>query len=218
MTLVFEAPLTVDVNVALWPPWSDTPSGDRLMLTASAAVLVPSIALGQGGAVNAPAGGAFDPRLTAVFDLTVNKQVRHLAIDPRTTLLDALREHLGLTGSKKGCDHGQCGACTVLIDGKRVLGCLTLAIAVRGPVTTIEGLADADGNLHPMQQAFIDQDAFQCGYCTPGQIMSAIGCVSEGHASSDAEIGEQMSGNLCRCAAYPHIVAAINQAKGDMRS
>lgn len=144
--------------------------------------------------------------------LEVNGKRHALRLDPRTTLLDALREHLDLTGSKKGCDHGQCGACTVLVDGRRVLSCLTLAASVRGPVTTIEGLAR--GNvLHPMQQAFIDQDAFQCGYCTPGQIMSAIGCIKEGHAGRDEDIREYMSGNLCRCAAYPNIVAAIKQAK-----
>lgn len=143
--------------------------------------------------------------------LRVNGQSRELKLDPRTTLLDALREHLGLTGTKKGCDHGQCGACTVHVGGRRVLSCLTLALSVREPVTTIEGLGD--GVLHPMQQAFIDQDAFQCGYCTPGQIMSAVACVKEGHAGSDAEIREYMSGNLCRCGAYPHIVAAIRQAK-----
>ncbi|HEX3885527.1 MAG TPA: (2Fe-2S)-binding protein [Stellaceae bacterium] len=159
-----------------------------------------------------------DPRATVSIELTVNRQTRRLAVDPRTTLLDALREHLGLTGAKKGCDHGQCGACTVLVDGTRVLGCLTLAAAVRGPVTTIEGLAQADGTLHPMQQAFIDRDAFQCGYCTPGQIMSAVACVIEGHAGSDAEIREHMSGNLCRCAAYPHIVEAVNDAKSQMRA
>jgi xanthine dehydrogenase YagT iron-sulfur-binding subunit len=147
--------------------------------------------------------------------LSVNGRTHGLALDPRTTLLDALREHLNLTGSKKGCDHGQCGACTVLVNGKRVLSCLTLAAAVRGPVTTIEGLAPA-GALHPMQQAFIDEDAFQCGYCTPGQIMSAVACVSEGHAGSDGEIREYMSGNLCRCAAYPHIVAAVRQGKAAM--
>jgi len=146
--------------------------------------------------------------------LTVNNRTHRLTIDPRTTLLDTLREGLGLMGTKKGCDHGQCGACTVHLDGRRVLSCLTLTAAVRGPVTTIERLA-TDGVLHPMQQAFIDHDAFQCGYCTPGQIMSAIACVKEGHAGSAEEIREYMSGNLCRCAAYPHIVAAIEQAKSE---
>jgi xanthine dehydrogenase YagT iron-sulfur-binding subunit len=145
--------------------------------------------------------------------LQVNGESRPLKIDPRTTLLDALREHVGLNGSKKGCDHGQCGACTVLIDGHRVVSCLTLALAAEGQqILTIEGLARGK-ELHPMQQAFIDQDAFQCGYCTPGQIMSAVGCVKEGHAGSDAAIRESMSGNLCRCGAYPNIVAAVNQAK-----
>ena len=148
--------------------------------------------------------------------LTVNGRTHDLALDPRTTLLDAIREHLDLTGTKKGCDHGQCGACTVLVGGRRVLSCLTLAASVRAPVTTVEGLAGSDGTLHPMQQAFIDRDAFQCGYCTPGQILSAIACVQEGHAGTDADIREYMSGNLCRCAAYPHIVAAIKQAKAQM--
>ena len=145
--------------------------------------------------------------------LTVNGRQENLSLDPRTTLLDTLREHLGLTGSKKGCDHGQCGACTVLVGGRRVLSCLTRAASVREPVTTIEGLASQEGSLHPMQQAFIDQDAFQCGYCTPGQILSAVACVNEGHAGSDADIREYMSGNLCRCAAYPHILAAVKQAR-----
>ncbi|WP_456308152.1 (2Fe-2S)-binding protein [Siccirubricoccus deserti] len=149
--------------------------------------------------------------------LRVNGQEHRLALDPRVTLLDALREELGLTGAKKGCDQGQCGACTVLLDGRRVLSCLTLAArAAGGAVTTIEGLATEDGGLHPMQQAFLDHDAFQCGYCTPGQIMSAIGCVQEGHAGTPDEIREAMSGNLCRCAAYPNIVAAIEQAKPQM--
>ncbi len=157
-------------------------------------------------------------RLPADFTLTINGRDYQLAVDPRTSLLDLLREHLALTGSKKGCDHGQCGACTVLLDGRRVLSCLTLAVAAQGrAVTTIEGLAKA-GALHPMQQAFIDHDAFQCGYCTPGQIMSAIACVNEGHAETDADIRESMSGNLCRCAAYPNIVAAVRQAKPVMKT
>jgi xanthine dehydrogenase YagT iron-sulfur-binding subunit len=152
-------------------------------------------------------------------ELSVNGKSYRLGPDPRATLLDTLREHLHLTGSKKGCDQGQCGACTVLVDGERVLSCLTLAIAVQGkPVRTIEGLAGPDGKLHPMQQAFIDQDAFQCGYCTPGQIMSAVACVAEGHAKNDDEIREYMSGNLCRCGAYPKIVAAIKQARGSTGS
>ncbi|SEP71255.1 xanthine dehydrogenase YagT iron-sulfur-binding subunit [Faunimonas pinastri] len=150
--------------------------------------------------------------------LRVNGQDQRLGLDSRTSLLDALRDHIGVTGTKKGCDHGQCGACTVLMDGKRVLSCMTLAVMAQGQdITTIEGLARPDGELHPMQQAFIDNDAFQCGYCTPGQILSAIGCVNEGHAGSDAEIREYMSGNLCRCAAYPNIVAAVQQAKTEMK-
>jgi xanthine dehydrogenase YagT iron-sulfur-binding subunit len=170
-------------------------------------------------AETSPAQVPRNPRDPVPLTLRVNGKAHLLALDIRTTLLDALREHLGLTGSKKGCDHGQCGACTMLVGGRRVLGCLTLAAAVEGrPVTTIEGLATPDGALHPMQQAFIDNDAFQCGYCTPGQIMSAIGCVQEGHAGSDAEIREYMSGNLCRCAAYPNIVAAIEQAKPAMKN
>jgi xanthine dehydrogenase YagT iron-sulfur-binding subunit len=151
---------------------------------------------------------------TVPVKLLINGKPRELMLDVRVTVLDALREHMHMTGSKKGCDQGQCGACTIHIDGERVLSCLTLAVAAQGKrIDTIEGLTRADGKLHPMQQAFIDQDAFQCGYCTPGQIMSALACVREGHAKTDADIQEYMSGNLCRCAAYPKIVAAVKQAR-----
>jgi xanthine dehydrogenase YagT iron-sulfur-binding subunit len=149
--------------------------------------------------------------------LKVNGSDQELEVEPRVSLLDALRERLGLLGTKKGCDHGQCGACTVLADDRRVLSCLTLAVQADGKrVTTIEGLADGE-RLHPMQQAFLDQDALQCGYCTPGQIMSAVACVAEGHAVSRDQIREYMSGNLCRCGAYGGIVAAIEQAAPKMR-
>ena len=150
--------------------------------------------------------------------LDINGQHHELQLEPRVTLLDALRDRLGLTGTKKGCDHGQCGACTVHIDGERVLACLTLAAQAEGrAITTIEGLARA-GELHPVQAAFLEQDAFQCGYCTPGQIMSAVACIREGHAGSDEEIREYMAGNLCRCGAYPHIVAAVRQAAQEFAS
>ena len=144
--------------------------------------------------------------------LRVNGIEHRLALDPRTTLLDALREHLHLTGAKKGCGLGQCGACTVLMDGKRVKSCLSLAALVEGrEITTIEGVAQGE-QLHPLQAAFIERDAFQCGYCTPGQIMAGIACIAEGHAGSAQEIREWMSGNVCRCGAYDHIVAAIQDA------
>jgi xanthine dehydrogenase YagT iron-sulfur-binding subunit len=143
--------------------------------------------------------------------LNVNGRSCPLTLDPRTSLLDALREHLKLTGTKKGCDLGQCGACTVLLDGKRVNACLMLAVRLDGrEVTTIEGLSE-NGHLHPLQQAFIDHDAFQCGYCTSGQIMAGVACIAEGHAKNPDEIREFMSGNICRCGAYTNIVEAIQQ-------
>ena len=148
---------------------------------------------------------------TVPITLNINGQDHPLAVEPRVTLLDALRERLQLTGTKKGCDHGQCGACTVLVNERRTLSCLSLAIMHQGDkITTIEGLAQGE-NLHPMQAAFIEHDGFQCGYCTPGQILSAVGLVSEGHAATVEEIREQMSGNICRCGAYPNIVAAVQQ-------
>jgi xanthine dehydrogenase YagT iron-sulfur-binding subunit len=157
-------------------------------------------------------GGTIAAPKTMEIALTVNGVATTLTVAPWTTLLDALRDHLDLTGTKKGCDHGQCGACTVLVDGRRINSCLTLAVMKEGAhVTTIEGLA-TDGTLHPLQQAFIDHDAFQCGYCTSGQICSAVGLIAEGKAKTADEIRELMSGNICRCGAYPNIVAAIQQA------
>jgi len=173
----------------------------------TAVALTPTIALKA-------AEGQADERFAELFEriplnLTVNNQTYQASVEPRVTLLDYLREELHLTGTKKGCDHGQCGACTVHVDGERVNSCLSLAVMNEGKkITTIEGLANGD-ELHPMQAAFIKHDGFQCGYCTPGQIMSAVACVNEGHTNSRSEISEYMSGNICRCGAYPNIVDAI---------
>ncbi|MBW4599322.1 MAG: (2Fe-2S)-binding protein [Calothrix sp. FI2-JRJ7] len=150
--------------------------------------------------------------------LRINNVEHKLQLDPRVTLLDALREYIGLTGTKKGCDHGQCGACTVLVNGHRINSCLALAASYDGEeITTIEGLAQ-DEDLHPVQAAFIEHDGFQCGYCTPGQIMSAVGMLKEGHAETDDDIREQMSGNICRCGAYLNIVAAIREIKTNVHT
>ena len=179
--------------------------------------LTPSVALKA-------AESQADERFAELFEkiplsLTVNNKAYQTSIEPRVTLLDYLREELHLTGTKKGCDHGQCGACTVHVDGERVNSCLSLAVMNEGKkVTTIEGLANGD-ELHPMQAAFIKHDGFQCGYCTPGQIMSAVACVKEGHTTSRSEISEYMSGNICRCGAYPNIVDAIIEvSKGEMKA
>ncbi len=188
------------------------------LLALGGAMTVPEIDAGAGAP--APSG---EPRVepqsgpprSMEVTLTVNgAQHRLPSLDANTTLLDCLRDHLHLTGSKKGCGLGHCGACTVLVDGRRVTSCLALAVMQQGrQITTIEGLADGDA-LHPVQAAFVEHDGFQCGYCTPGQIMSAVACIQEGHAGSDAEIREWMSGNLCRCGAYTNIVAAVRQAAG----
>ncbi len=183
--------------------------------TSAALTLGPQL-MGFSTMQGATAAATNDPTRMIDVELKINGTLHKLRLDPRTTVLDLLREHLQLTGSKNGCDHGQCGACTVLINGRRVNSCLTLAIMHDGEeITTIEGLAQG-GQLHPVQAAFVEHDGFQCGYCTPGQICSAVACLQEGHAKDDAQIREWMSGNLCRCGAYPNIVDAIKEARSKM--
>jgi xanthine dehydrogenase YagT iron-sulfur-binding subunit len=183
--------------------------------TGGAVATAPLLSSAAPAQAPAPTSKAPPPAMPVV--LRVNGTDHRLTLDPRTTLLDALREHLHLTGSKKGCGLGQCGACTVLMNGKRVKSCLSLAALAQGhDITTIEGLAQGD-QLHPLQAAFIERDAFQCGYCTSGQIMAGVACIAEGHAGSAQEIRDWMSGNICRCGAYDHIVAAIQDAAGKRR-
>ena len=192
-----------------------TPNPRRKFLKQSSALT--ALALASPALLTAT-GNNLDEKVAEYFEkqslqIEVNGIKHKLSVEPRVTLLDMLREQLHLTGSKKGCDYGQCGACTVHVNGKRVLSCLSLAIMQDGKkITTIEGVADGD-TLHPMQQAFIKHEGMQCGYCTPGQIMSAIACVSEGHANNKDEIRQYMSGNICRCGAYPNIVDAITEVK-----
>ena len=191
---------------------------DRIRLNRRTFVGGASLAVGGAVAAGPAVAGCdrtdhgHDESHTAVVRAQINGEHREFTVDTRMSLLDMLRERAGLPGTKKGCDQGACGACTVLVDGRRINSCLTLAVMHDGAqITTIEGLAD-NGRLHPLQQAFIDEDAFQCGYCTPGQIMSGVGCIAEGHTGSPAEIREWMSGNICRCGAYTNIVTAVATA------
>jgi xanthine dehydrogenase YagT iron-sulfur-binding subunit len=199
----------LDEDVGQVPAWSMT-RRDALQVAAGVAAFA-AMPLTQSQAASAARG---DSTQSHRINLTVNGEARKLELDPRQSLLDVLRETLDLTGTKKGCNQGACGACTVLVDGKRVVSCLTLAAMCDGAqVQTIEGLASGD-RLHPLQEAFIKHDGLQCGFCTPGQIMSGVACIAEGHARSPQEIRFWMSGNICRCGAYPGIVAAVSEAAG----
>ncbi|SPJ25348.1 (2Fe-2S)-binding protein [Palleronia abyssalis] len=193
------------------PPDLRRPGVSRRGFLQGSSVVAGSLGIAAGAAQAQDSMPSAEAR---TITMNVNGKVRSLSVEPRTTLVEALRDTLGMTGTKIGCNQGQCGACTVLLNGMRVNSCLTLAVMAEGAeVVTVEGLADPNGDLHPMQAAFAENDAFQCGYCTPGQIMSAIACIDEGHAGDEAEIREYMSGNLCRCGAYPNIVAAIVQVR-----
>ena len=193
------------------PPDLRRPGVSRRGFLQGSSVVAGSLGMAVGAAQAQTAEPSAEAR---TIELTVNGTKRHVSVEPRTTLVEALRDNLGMTGTKIGCNQGQCGACTVLLNGARVNSCLTLAVMADGAkVVTVEGLADPTGNLHPMQTAFAENDAFQCGYCTPGQILSAIACIDEGHANDADEIREYMSGNLCRCGAYPNIVTAIEQVR-----